>query len=1043
VFEERSLRSSLGFGAVALVGAVVGASSALLLGDFGRRWLLPISVADGLALVTILGLVGTREWRAAVWKHAVAGVGRDDPNSDQPVVPLADRLQRQAEALRRVLRAHHAALLLATGGDRVAVVAAAGTGSFQVGAEVPGMAAFLRSGSAGLVPAPLQAIAPAGTRAMAGVPLRMDGAAAGIAVVSSQRRGFGPRRLRRLDRVARELAATVERIRVDDTERRSRLGAEHARRHVELIAVASGTFASSIESYRAAMEVLGTLIVPDYADWFAIDLVVDGSQTDRVVGLDADAGGPCPAPEGWGTVVREVLRMGQATLVTDTTPIPPDRHAVTHAVLREGLRLTSWVMVPIRSRGLSLGTFSVGTRAPRRGLRPSDVRVFEELATRCALLIERVLLFREARESAQTAERNVDQLRRAVQAARVISEPLSPSQVIALAARETATALGGSSARVRRYDPAGGHETAVWPPRELDGRAAADLDEAETGALQSHRPVWASPDRSSLAVLLTRPDGSTAGTLGLAGFGELLTTESQSVLMLLAHVTASAIVRAELYEATTAGARRLRTLVEASPVGIVELDVAGRAMAWNDAARTLLGGSGTADAELSEATTAALTGFQSQLLAGRPVVDVPVTIERPVGPPAEVLVAAAALADADGSVASFLYLMSDVTGRRQLELEVQQKRHMEALGRMAGGVAHDFNNLLTVIVGYADLVAHRLGPDHALTEDVDAIRSAGRRAASFTEQLLTISRHRVGQTTVVDLNAAVSELANILERLVREDVELVFELDPEAGRVRIDVGQLEQVVLNLVVNSRDAMPTGGRLTVATRTEPGVGRDPGHAVLVVSDTGVGMDHATRERCFEPFYTTNRRASSAGLGLATVYGIVTKADGRISIESAPGQGCSVFVALPRLTLEAEGETGGDNGAGVGAVPGAVVLLVEDQADVRTFAAKVLTSVGYTVYEAASGAHALRLARTIMPCDILVTDVVMPGMRGSELAERLEEQFPGVPVLFMSGYADDEASPLPLTEPGRTFLAKPFDRGQLLAAVGEALAAAQRSG
>ncbi|HEV8125057.1 MAG TPA: PAS domain S-box protein [Gemmatimonadales bacterium] len=379
-----------------------------------------------------------------------------------------------------------------------------------------------------------------------------------------------------------------------------------------------------------------------------------------------------------------------------------------------------------------------------------------------------------------------------------------------------------------------------------------------------------------------------------------------------------------------------------------------------------------------------------------------------------------------------LVALRDVTEKRSLENQFRQSQKMEAVGRLAGGVAHDFNNLLTIITSYTDLLLSDLGAGDPRREDLDQIRQAAAAAASLTRQLLAFSRQQVIQPRMVNLEDIVSNAFRMLQRLIGEDIDLVTTLRPEPTTVKIDPGQLEQVVMNLAVNSRDAMPTGGKLTIATsvldlddsniRSHWPATRGR-YATLVISDTGCGMDEQTRARIFEPFFTTKEVGKGTGLGLATVYGIVKQNDGFIWVSSEPGQGSAFTICLP-LVDEAAGPREPD-----GVVPNVprgseTILLVEDAAAVRGVARHILERYGYTVLEAPSGKPALDLAaKRSGPIDLLLTDVVMPGMSGRVLGEQFAELRPETRILYMSGYTDDAILRHGMLQPGIAYLEKPF--------------------
>src|SRR6266545_2795641 len=406
---------------------------------------------------------------------------------------------------------------------------------------------------------------------------------------------------------------------------------------------------------------------------------------------------------------------------------------------------------------------------------------------------------------------------------------------------------------------------------------------------------------------------------------------------------------------------------------------------------------------------------------------------------------AKALFDSDGKRVGYVAVQHDVTERRLLEQQFRQAQKMEAVGQLAGGVAHDFNNLLTAILGYAELLAEKLKGRPREAEDLDEIRKAGERAASLTRQLLAFSRRQVFERKVLDLNRLIAEIEKMLRRLIGEDIDLVTALDPALAYVWADAGQLEQVVMNLAVNARDAMPRGGRLTIETSNvdlDEAYARlhipiRPGRYVMIAdSDTGVGMDAATRSRIFEPFFTTKERGKGTGLGLATVYGIVKQSGGYIWAYSEPGRGTTFKVYLPPAdqSLLPEEDRVGETVSVRGTE---TVLLVEDEESVRTLARAILESYGYRVLEAAGAEEAIETVRGYQqPVDLLLTDVVMPSMGGPDLASRIQTLRPGVKVLYMSGYTDETVFRHGHLEQGRLFLQKPFTPEALARKVREAL-------
>jgi len=370
---------------------------------------------------------------------------------------------------------------------------------------------------------------------------------------------------------------------------------------------------------------------------------------------------------------------------------------------------------------------------------------------------------------------------------------------------------------------------------------------------------------------------------------------------------------------------------------------------------------------------------------------------------------------------------------------------MEAVGRLAGGVAHDFNNLLMVISGYTEVLMEQIEPGHALHQKVQAIQQAADRATTLTRQLLAFSRKQLLELKVVDVNTIVSDMERLLRPLIGEDIELSTRLAPNLGRSRADAGQLEQVIMNLVVNSKDAMPDGGKIIIQTANvslDASYRRDhtfiqPGSYVMIsVTDTGVGMDKETQSRIFEPFFTTKEKGKGTGLGLSTVYGIVKQSGGYVFAQSEVGQGTTFRIYLPQVEGEAE-HCNAIKASGAATGGCETVLLVEDEESVRQLVRETLETKGYTVIEAENGEAALRMSDAhTAPIHMVITDVVMPGMGGRELAKRLLESRPHAKVLYLSGYTEDAIVQQGVLETETAFLQKPFTLQALSRKVREVL-------
>ncbi len=399
----------------------------------------------------------------------------------------------------------------------------------------------------------------------------------------------------------------------------------------------------------------------------------------------------------------------------------------------------------------------------------------------------------------------------------------------------------------------------------------------------------------------------------------------------------------------------------------------------------------------------------------------------------------------DGALECFEFIVDDVTEQRALEERLRHTQKMEAVGRLAGGIAHDFNNLLTAILGSVDFLRRALGPEHPEHAETEEIQKAAVRAADLTRQLLAFSRQQVLAPKVLELDALVTNLEKMLRRLIGEDVELRFVAKASRAAVRADPGQLEQVIVNLVVNARDAMPRGGRLTVETASvdldaayawEHGTVEPGRYVMLAVTDTGVGIDRAAQARLFEPFFTTKEFGKGTGLGLATVYGIVKQSGGYIWVYSEPGHGATFKVYLPRVEQASEPVAAPQPPArALGGTE--TILLAEDEAAVRNLARRVLEKHGYTLLLAATGRDGVRLAEQHgSPIDLLVTDVVMPEMGGRELAQRLTTRQPTLKVLYLSGYTDDAIVHHGVLDAGVAFLQKPFKPDELVRKIREVL-------
>jgi PAS domain S-box-containing protein len=473
-------------------------------------------------------------------------------------------------------------------------------------------------------------------------------------------------------------------------------------------------------------------------------------------------------------------------------------------------------------------------------------------------------------------------------------------------------------------------------------------------------------------------------------------------------------------------------------------EVVGRVtpLAWHDREELERRAAQLTD-ELGEPVKPGLDALRARTRHGLPE-EREFTFVRKDGTRVPVLLGLAALRDSEGRFAGMIGLATDLTEQKRLADELRQSQKLEGVGQLAGGIAHDFNNLLLVINSNAELVQGSLPEGDPRRDDLAEILTAGGRAAALTRQLLAFSRKQVLNPTVFSLNEAVSGMEKLLRRVIGEDVQIRLDLAPDAGSVRADQVQIEQVVMNLVVNARDAMPRGGTVTLSTaRAE--LDGDPAasppdvaagrYACVVVSDTGVGMDEATRTRMFEPFFTTKAPGKGTGLGLSTVYGIVKQSGGHVEVSSAPGEGTTVRVYLPRAA-PVEHAAAGPAPTVAGGTE--TILLVEDEDAVRAIDERLLRRLGYRVLPATTGEEALRIAAAHAdPIELVATDVILPGMDGHELACRLAALRGGIRVLFVTGYAGDRLATVRPDGSWGELLQKPFAPDDLARAVRAALA------
>jgi PAS domain S-box-containing protein len=600
----------------------------------------------------------------------------------------------------------------------------------------------------------------------------------------------------------------------------------------------------------------------------------------------------------------------------------------------------------------------------------------------------------------------------------------------------------------------------VTPARKKPGKGLTEY------VLRTGQPLLASPEvfddlvRRGEAENIGAPSvdwlgvplkagGQTFGALVVQSYMESVrfTEQDKEILTFVSQQVANAIEHKRNEEALRRSEASYRSLIEGAAYGIYRSDRQGGLLEVNPALVEMLG----YDSETDLLSRNMVTDIyadpteRGRLIAQHAGQDrfrgVEVNWKRKDGSILAVRLTGRPVMDEKGELEYFEGIVENVAERRALEDQLRQSQKMEAVGQLAGGIAHDFNNLLEVIMGYSDLLVESLPPEDAHRRQAEEIYKAGKRAAGLTRQLLAFSRKQVLQPKVLDLNAIVTDLTKLLRRTIGEHIEFSARLSPTLARVKADPNQIEQILMNLAVNARDAMPHGGSLQLETANvtvdEAFAQRHTGlrtgdYVALTVADTGSGMDLKVQARVFEPFFTTKEKGKGTGLGLATVYGIVKQSDGYIAVESAPGQGTCFGIYLPRVEAPESPPSQPEKPAS--ATGSETILLVEDEDSVRRLARAFLENRGYTVLEARDGPHAVEICeKRDQPIHLMVTDMVMPKMSGSELAQRVAPMRPEMKVLFVSGYTGDS---LALPGPQAAFLEKPFGPGDLVKKVRQIL-------
>ncbi len=586
-----------------------------------------------------------------------------------------------------------------------------------------------------------------------------------------------------------------------------------------------------------------------------------------------------------------------------------------------------------------------------------------------------------------------------------------------------------------------------YTAEEVIGKTSAELN------------VWADPDQRGATLQKVLREGEVheeefrfRTKAGEIRFGQLAAVRvavgtQQCMLSVSRDITEKRRAQEELRRSEA----NFRSLIHDAPFGVLRSTLEGRVLQANPALVNMLGYNSEEELlQLNLERDVYHDPKQRQSLIEefsqkKDIHNVEVQWKRKDGNIITALLNGRRIEGADQTQTHYEVFAEDITQRRTLERQLFQSQKMEAIGRLAGGIAHDFNNLLGVVLGHTEILEEAAGQDKRLQRSVEAIQSATQRAAALTTQLLAFSRKQMVEPRILDLNVAVREIEKLLHRVIGEDIELIIRVQPSASTILIDPGQIDQILMNLVVNARDAMPIGGKLILETSSltldDSYVGQHLGAAagpfvLLSISDTGFGMDQETLSHIYEPFFTTKEIGKGTGLGLSTVYGIVKQCGGYIMAYSEPGRGTTFKVYFPRVSGVPQAPRASARRADL---PGGneTILLVEDETALRELTRGLLEAAGYTVLEAANVEDAIHLAENAhRKIDLLLTDVVMPGMDGHELSRRLTSSCALLKVLYMSGYTDDVIVQRGVLNGGTTLLQKPFGRAGLLGKVRQVL-------
>ena len=801
------------------------------------------------------------------------------------------------------------------------------------------------------------------------------------------------------------------------------------------------------EVLESGLQALFDVAIPEFCDWCAVDIA---DETGRPQPFAVRHRIDLPGPEG------------PPGLSPITAPAPRDVElaAIIERVFESGhtsvwqfespAGLARCVVVNMRVNERPYGTITFALDEGSSGYGFLEVTAAEEVAWSTAAVIERGLLHHEARESVRRTQRIASQLHQLIAVSIAVAGLRGEPEILMSLVNSTRSVFDADTAYVSL-------ETGPVAPLHVigqRGKAALVLND-EISSHLGHLPTaqhggvapWRDHDWLVAPILERR--SRVRGVMAIRRTsGATFGPEDKEVLTLLTQVASRSIDAVELSRTIQKSEARWRILVESAPVGIIEVDAAGAVRWWNRAASRTFAWPEYAETSnamppvIPEAARERLSTLWAEVLGGaapssHDIVDVEIAGRR-----RDLTASAALLPSGEGETRSLLTLVGDVTDQRELKLELRHAHRMEIRGQVASSVAHDFNNLLTLISGYAEILAQDVQTDSRAHQMVEDIQATAYRASMLTRQLQTIGRTKPPEPVVLDPTAVIESNAEVLERIVGVDVQLIWSLDVHSRNIRVDADQFEQMILNLALNARDAMPLGGQLDISVdemrvraEQEVDLGVHAGAFIhIAIRDNGVGMDEETRRQCFEPLFTTKGPFKGTGLGLAAARRLVEESGGAIRCSSTPGEGSTFDIFLPIVNAAATEDVVHVNE--IDPRGSATVLIAEDDEGLRRLMGQVLRRNGYHVLEASSAEQAMQIAEASDdPIDLLLSDVLMGGVSGPELGKYLQAASPTLRVLLVSGTANETVLSDLLPETC-AFLAKPFKPSELVHQIHELL-------